>query len=204
MTDFDYLAYPRALRELIEAFRGLPGIGPRSAERLVLALLQWPDERLQQFGTKLAELKTRIRACTVCGNLSEEQRCSICCSAERDQSKICVVEQPTQILVLERSGAYNGHYHVLGGRLAPLDGQGPEQLNLEPLRQRLATGEVKELILATSLDVEGEATAAFLAQEFRSAAVSISRIASGMPVGGDLAFADVATLAVALQRRRNL
>jgi recombination protein RecR len=194
--------YPQALAAVISALERLPGIGRRTAERLTLALLDWPEETLSEFGQRLARLRTDVRTCEVCGNLADGERCRICRDASRDQAAICVVEEATQIPTIERSGCYHGLYHVLGGRLEPLAGTGPEELNLDALRQRIAEGQVTELILATGSDVEGEATAAFLADELGGHGLNISRIASGIPVGADLSYADSATVAMAINRRR--
>jgi recombination protein RecR len=202
MADGD--AYPEALRRLVAYLKRLPGIGGRTASRLALALLDWPEELLASFGKELASLRENVKWCHICGNLADGDTCRICLSANRDRTQICVVEVATQIPVFESSGGYRGLYHVLGGRLMPLEGMGPEDLRVEELRARLADGEVRELILATSPDVEGEATAHFLAAEFAGCDVSITRIAAGVPVGADLSYADAATMARALSGRRAL
>jgi recombination protein RecR len=202
MSDGD--AYPEALRRLVAYFKRLPGIGGRTASRLALALLDWPDELLQAFGQELASLRENVKWCTTCGNLADTDTCRICRSADRDRTQICVVEVATQIPVFESSGSYRGLYHVLGGRLQPLEGVGPDDLRVQELRDRLTGGEVEELILATSPDVEGEATAHYLAAEFAVAGVRITRIAAGVPVGADLSYADAATMARALAGRRAL
>jgi recombination protein RecR len=196
--------YPKALQRLIELFGRLPGIGKRTAERLALAVLEWPDEHLQRFGDELVHLKERVTFCTVCGNFAETELCAICQSVDRQQDTICVVEHAAQIAVIEDCGSYRGLYHVLGGKLVPLDGKGPEDLRVEELRTRLAQGDVKEVIVATSPDVEGEATAHFLAEEFSDLPVSFSRIAAGVPVGADLSYADAATMAMAMGGRRSI
>jgi recombination protein RecR len=185
-------------------FKRLPGIGGRTASRLALALLDWPDELLETFGQELAALRENVKWCTTCGNLSDTETCRICRSPERDRTQICVVEVATQIPVFESSGSYRGLYHVLGGRLLPLEGIGPDELRVQELRDRLGSGEVQELILATSPDVEGEATAHYLAAEFAATGVQITRIAAGVPVGADLSYADAATMARALAGRRTL
>lgn len=196
--------YPPVLDELILSLRRLPGIGTRTAERLALSLLTWPQEELQSLGTLLSTLKSRLRSCEVCGNLTEEPRCRICSDPNRQADVVCVVEQASQIPVIERAGCFRGLYHVLGGRLEPLEGKGPEALKLAELRARVAAGVVRELILATSSDVEGEATAAYLVSELREFPVTITRIAAGVPVGADLGFADSATIAVAMNARRRM
>jgi len=194
--------YPQALEELIVSLRRLPGIGSRTAERLALAMLDWPAPELEQFGEQLATLKKRLRFCDNCGNLAEGPLCRICADPRRQTDVICVVEHPGQIPVFERAGCFRGLYHVLGGRIEPLDGKGPGELHIEPLRHRLQTGQVRELILATSSDIEGEATAAYLADTFRDLPVAITRLAAGLPIGADLGFADSATISVALSARR--
>jgi len=196
--------YPQALEELIEALRRLPGIGARTAERLALALIAWPAEELQALGTLLGTLRTRLHACEICGNLADEARCRICNDPQRQTDVICVVEEASQIPVIERARCYHGLYHVLGGRLEPLADTGPGDLRITELRRRIEAGGVRELILATSSDVEGEATAAYLAGEFRNPALSITRIAAGVPVGADLGFADSATIAVAMNARQRM
>ena len=197
-------AYPQALRRLVAYLKRLPGVGARTASRLALSLLDWPEELLQAFGGELAAIRQNVKWCHICGNLADDDVCRICRSADRDRSQICVVEVATQVPVIESAGCYRGLYHVLGGRLVPLDGIGPEDLRIEELRTRLAEGETQELILATSPDVEGEATAHFLAAEFAGAGVRITRIAAGVPVGADLSYADAATMARALGGRQSL
>ena len=197
-------SYPQALEELILSLRRLPGIGSRTAERLALAMLDRTAHDLELFGAHLANLKKRLRFCDSCGNLSEAPLCRICSDPRRQTDVICVVEQAGQIPVFERAGCFRGLYHVLGGRIEPLEGRGPGELRIEALRRRLEGGQVRELILATSPDVEGEATAAYLADAFRGLSVTISRLASGIPVGADLGFADSATIAVAINARRTV
>jgi len=197
----DSAVYPQSLQRLIGFLSRLPGIGRRTAERLALALLEWPEEDLRHFGEHLARLRQEVKTCALCGNLSDEETCAICRSPGRQVDTLCVVETAAQIPVFEKSGCYRGLYHVLGGRIAPLQGKGPEDLTIGALRRRLEQGGIQELILAMSPDVEGEATAAFLAGEFAGLGVRITRIASGVPVGADLSYADAATLASALGGR---
>ncbi len=196
--------YPLALKRLVQFLRRLPGIGNRTAERLAFALLDWSDEDLDSFGSSIAQLRKQIQFCEICGNLADEKICRICRSSTRDQNTICVVENSAQITAIEKSGAYRGLYHVLGGRIVPLEDKGPDELRIEELRRRLESGTVKEMILATGSDVEGEATANYLATEFKSFPVNITRIAAGIPVGADLSFADSATMAIAMSGRRQL
>ncbi|NLF93694.1 MAG: recombination protein RecR [Oligosphaeraceae bacterium] len=195
---------PAPLQNLTEALSRLPGVGKRTAERLALALLDWPEEQLRSLGENLIQLRQRIHPCRQCGNYSETELCAICTSPQRQNHIICVVETAAQIGVFENSGSYHGLYHVLGGRLSPLNGKGPEDLRLNELRTRLQSGSVSELIIATSPDVDGEATAHFLTQEFASLPLTISRIASGIPAGADLSYADAATLSMALSGRRKI
>ena len=198
----DSLGYPQSLLRLIGFLSHLPGVGQRTAERLALALLAWPEEDLTEVGDALKHLRRDVRPCPACGNFSDGGPCAICRSPGRQSDLICVVETAAQIPVFEKSGCYRGLYHVLGGRIAPLQGIGPEDLAIAALRQRLQTGGIREVILATSPDVEGEATASYLAAEFAALDVSLTRIASGVPVGADLSYADAATLASALGGRR--
>jgi recombination protein RecR len=200
----DSAAYPQSLQRLIGFLCRLPGIGRRTAERLALALLTWPEEDLAHFGQQLARLRQDVRTCVVCGNYSDGEQCSICRSPGRQPAVLCVVETAAQIPALEKSGGFKGLYHVLGGRISPLQGKGPEDLAIPALRRRLEQGGIQELILATSLDLEGEATAAYLAAELAAPGLRITRIASGIPVGADLSYADAATLASALGGRRDM
>ena len=197
-------SYPTALRDLIHSLSGLPGIGARTAERLALTMLEWPEERLATLAEQIGGLPERVKHCARCGNLADTDECRVCSSASRDATLVCVVEQPSQIAAIERSGSYDGRYHVLGGRLAPLDGVGPEDLRIPQLKERIESEHIREVILATGSDVEGEATAAYLAEELRPQGVSVSRIAAGIPVGADLSYADSATMATALTARRPL
>ncbi|MDD3118300.1 MAG: recombination mediator RecR [Victivallales bacterium] len=194
--------YPEALEELIELLKSLPGIGRRSAERLALALLQWPPEKLAVFGDLMRELPVRITFCPECGNLAADGGlCPICRAPSRDRSVICVVEQATQIINIEKSGLYHGLYHVLGGKLAPLEGKNPADLNLETLPRRIDAGPVGELVLALSSDVEGRATAAYIAGMLAGKGLRITRLASGLPAGSDISYADPETLAAAFSGR---
>lgn len=197
--------YPEAIEELADALGRLPGIGKRTAERLALALLEWPAENVQQLGRQLQELPDRIRHCDACGNLAEEALCRICRDPRRDSHTLCVVETARAVPVIEKTGRFRGLYHVLGGKLAPLDGVSADDLNLKGLYQRIGDLGVQEVILATGPDVEGEATAAYIQDELRGKfAVRLTRIARGLPVGADLSYADAATMALALESRREL
>lgn len=200
----DTTVYPVSLQRLIGFLSRLPGIGRRTAERLALALLEWPAEELEHFGQQIAHLRQEVKACSLCGNFSDGDRCAICSRPDRQGEVVCVVETAAQIAVFEKSACYRGLYHVLGGRISPLQGVGPEDLAIAALRRRLEQGGIQELILATSPDVEGEATAAYLAAELGAQGLRITRIACGVPVGADLSYADAATLASALGGRRTL
>ncbi|NLZ59485.1 MAG: recombination protein RecR [Lentisphaerae bacterium] len=195
---------PKALQSLVEQLSRLPGVGKRSAERLALALLQWPDEHLGRLAEDLRLLHERIKSCRCCGNYSEQELCPLCSSSSRRRELLCVVESAVQISVIERSQAFQGLYHVLGGKLSPLNGKGPQDLRIKELAERLDQGGIAELIIATSPDMEGEATAHYLAEEFAHLPITISRIASGIPAGADLSHADAATLGLAMHGRRNM
>lgn len=192
---------PAPLSRLVEHLNGLPGIGPKSAMRLALSLLTKPDSEVQQLAEALSELHATMGFCERCGCFAEHGRCDICDNVRRDGSIICVVEQPVDVLMLERGHGFNGHYHVLHGRLSPIDGLGPEQLRISPLDKRIAERGVKELILATSATVDGEATAHFLARRYAASGVKVSRIARGVPEGGELEYLDEYTLSRALDQR---
>jgi len=198
----DQLTYPVALQELIAVLKQLPGIGSRTAERLALAMLEWPADRLSALSRLTGDLKQRVSYCRTCGNFADGDECRLCANPMRRHDTVCVVEYPPQVAVIERSGSFDGVYHVLGGRLMPLEGRGPEQLNLRPLVRRIESGDIREAIIATSPDVEGEATAAYIARELKGLDVKLSRIAAGIPVGADMAFADSATMAMAISARR--
>jgi recombination protein RecR len=195
-----------SLEALIEELGKLPGIGPKSATNLAYHLVSQSPERLRRLAERISILPERVRDCSICGNLTEVDPCSYCTDTARDGSQLCVVESAVDLLSIERSGAYTGRYHVLGGVLSPLDGVGPAQLRIRELLERLRSGEVREIILATNPSVEGEATANYLNQTVASLdlKISLSRFARGLPVGGDLAYADEETLAVAIRSRKML
>lgn len=192
---------PAPLAQLVEHLNGLPGIGPKSAMRLALSLLGKPEDEVKQLAAVLSGLHAKMGFCERCGSFAEHGRCDICDNVRRDGSVICVVEQPVDVLMLERGRSFNGHYHVLHGRLSPIDGLGPEQLRISSLDRRVADRHVKELILATSATVDGEATAHFLARRYAASEVKISRIARGVPEGGELEYLDEYTLSRALDQR---
>ncbi|HXX64268.1 MAG TPA: recombination mediator RecR [Bacteroidota bacterium] len=189
-----------ALQQLIEEFSKLPGIGRKSAQRIALHLLKQPREEVVRMAKALVNVKDRIRYCSVCCNITEQDPCAICASAKRDRTLICVVEEPNDVLAIEKTNDFSGLYHVLGGSLSPLDGIGPEDIKVQELLQRIGPG-IAEVILAMNPNVEGEATTIYLTRLLKPLGVRISRIARGLPVGGDLEFADEATLSRALEGR---
>ena len=191
----------KPLNNLYEQFRRLPGVGNKSALRLAYHIIDMPEADVQRLAETLLQAKRDIRFCKECFNLTDGEVCSICEDEKRDHSMICVVEQPQDAVAMERSHGYTGVYHVLHGCLSPLDGIGPEELRIKELLFRLGKEDVKEVILATNSNVEGEATAAYLAQLLRNQPVIVSRIARGLPMGGDLEYADEVTLAKALENR---
>jgi len=192
---------PRPLAQLIEQLSALPGIGPKTAMRLGLNMLSKPRAEMQQLSQSLMQLHEAMGFCPVCGSFSEQGHCMMCDNVKRDRSVICVVEQPVDVLMLERGRGFSGSYHVLHGRLSPIDGVGVGQLNIAALDQRIAGKEAAELILATSATVDGEATAHFIARRYRDQGVKVSRIARGVPEGGELEYLDEYTLARALDQR---
>ncbi len=192
---------PLPLAQLIEQLSGLPGIGPKTAMRLALNLLSKPKSDVKQLSETLAGLHDAMGFCARCGSFAEHEHCSICEHVRRDGQAVCVVEQAVDVLMLERGQGFSGHYHVLHGRLSPIDGVGVEQLNIKALDERIASGSIKELILATSATVDGEATAHFIARRYSTHDVKVSRIARGVPEGGELEYLDEYTLARALEQR---
>ncbi len=196
--------YPEAIEELMEFLRGVPGVGRRSAERMALAMFKWDEPKLEAMSETLRTLKSRVRTCVECGNLAGSENgglCAICASVSRDPVSLCIVEEATQIRNIEASGVFKGHYHVLGGRIAPLEGKGIDSINIEGLEKRLDKGVIKEIIFALSPDVEGQATAVYIARRFVGRGLRISRLAQGLPAGSDLSYADPATIAAAMNGR---
>lgn len=194
-----------AIEELVAEFARLPGIGRKTAQRLTYFLLKQPTEDAARLARAVATLRERVRPCSRCGNLTEADPCAICADPRRDAATVCVVEEASDVLAIERAGEYRGVYHVLGGRLSPLDGVGPEQLNVAGLVRRLENGEaVQEIILATNPSVEGEATAHYLERLVRPHGVSLSRLGRGLPMGSELEYADGETIAQAIAARRPL
>jgi len=190
-----------AVDNLVAQLTRLPGIGTRTAQRLAFHILAVPSDEANALGHAIADVKARVRPCRDCGNLTEDELCGVCADTRRDRTVICVVEQPVDVLSLERTHEYRGLYHVLGGALSPLDGVEPRDLRIEQLLERAGDGVVEEVVLATNPTMTGEATAAYLADRLRER-VSVTRLASGLPVGGDLEYADEVTLGRALSGRR--
>jgi len=192
------------MSELVAALARLPGIGPRSAERLALHLLQTDERQVQELARVLVCARERIRTCDRCGGLTETQPCRVCANPARDGSLVCVVEKPVDILLFEKAGSYRGLYHVLGGKLSPLQGTEPEDLSIAALEVRLGNEPIREVILALPTDVEGDATSSYLARRLAERPVRVSRLAHGLPAGSALEFADELTLSRALEGRQAL
>jgi recombination protein RecR len=197
-------SYAPPLVRLIEELSKLPTVGPKTAQRLAFHMLSMPAEDAEALAAAILEAKRRIRSCSVCANLTEADPCAICTSPKRDRTVICVVETPRDLAAMERTREFTGLYHVLQGAISPLDGIGPDDLRIAELLQRIGTGEVREVIVATNPRVEGEATALYLSKVLKPLGVRVTRIAHGLPVGGDLEYADEVTLARALEGRREL
>ncbi|MEY2693679.1 MAG: hypothetical protein RL142_27 [Actinomycetota bacterium] len=195
--------YEGIVQELIDELGRLPGVGPKSAQRIAFHLLQTEDDLPQRLARVLIEVKEKVRFCDICGNVSEQDRCNICRDERRDKSSICVVEESKDVQAIERTREFRGLYHVLGGAISPIQGIGPEQLRIKELMTRLSNTEIKEVILATNPNLEGEATATYLVRMLSSLGISVTRLASGLPVGGDLEYADEVTLGRAFSGRRS-
>ena len=201
----DYTANDgHALQRLLDELGRLPGIGPKSAQRIAYYLLEADAEEARRLAHAILEVKQQVHFCPVCFSYATRERCDICADSSRDRTSICVVSEPRDVQAIERTGTYRGLYHVLGGVISPMDKIGPDQLHVRELLSRLASDEVGEVILATNPDVEGETTAAYLARQIRPLGVRVTRLASGLPVGGDLEYADEVTLGRAIEARREL
>ena len=196
--------YPKSIRNAIRSISRLPGIGEKTAERLAMHILKAPRTEAEQLARSISELKANTLLCRRCFGLSDAPVCDICRSAGRNEQLLCVVEQPADMVSVEKSGAFNGLYFVLGGSLSPMDGIGPGDLRIRELTARIEEGNIKELILATSTTVEGESTAAYLADTLGRFELKVSRIASGVPIGGDLKYVDQVTLRRAMEGRRDI
>ncbi len=196
--------YDGALQDLIDELGALPGVGPKSAQRIAFHILNTDKEEVMRLARALEDVKDKVRFCDTCGNISEDERCLICRDPRRDQTLICVVEEAKDVEVIERTASYRGLYHVLGGAIDPMRGIGPDQLRIRQLLGRLGSNDVSEVIIATDPNIEGEATATYLARMLDTMQVPASRLALGLPVGGDLEYADEITLGRAFEGRRRI
>ncbi|MCF8023915.1 MAG: recombination mediator RecR [Desulfobacteraceae bacterium] len=194
--------YPEAIVKLIRHLRKLPGIGEKTAERFAMYLLAAPGQEVSALAASIAELKEKVKICNTCFCLSDSETCRICSDPSRNHSLVCAVETPADMAAIEKSGAYTGVYHVLQGLLSPMDGIGPDEIRIRELVNRVAAGKVKEIIIATSTSVEGEATSDYITRSLKSYPVKITRIASGVPMGGELKYIDQVTLKKAMEARR--
>ena len=199
MMDF----YPVAIEKLIEEFAKLPSIGQKTAQRLTLHILNLPDDEVREFANALVKARGTIKYCSVCGNFTDKDPCPLCDNPNRDKGTICVVEQPKDIMTMEKVKEYNGVYHVLHGNISPMQGRGPQDIRIRELVSRMSE-DVKEVILATNPNIEGEATAMYISKVLKPLDIKVTRIASGIPVGGDLDYADEVTLSKALEGRKEL
>lgn len=193
--------YPKSMNALIKEFGKLPGIGPKSAQRLTFFILRNSNEEAKKMAEAILKVKVSVRFCKICNNLSDSEICDICSNPTKDDTIICVVEKPNDVISIEKMGNYNGIYHVLLGALSPLDGIGPKDLKIDDLIKRVKNGKVKEVIIATDSNTEGEATALYITKLLKATGVKLTRIASGIPVGADLEYADQATLMKAFEGR---
>ena len=196
--------YEGIVQDLIDEFARLPGVGPKGATRIAFYLLNSDNSEVERFAQVLKEVKEKVRFCKECYNVAENELCRICADSRRDSSGICVVEEPKDVLAVERTREFRGRYHVLGGAISPIDGIGPDDLRIKELMTRLADGKVTEIILATDPNLEGEATATYLARLISPLGLKVTRLASGLPVGGDLEYADEITLGRAFEGRRQV
>jgi recombination protein RecR len=196
--------YEGVVQDLIDELGRLPGVGPKSAQRIAFHILQADPADVRRLAEALTEVKAKVRFCTVCGNVAQDEQCRVCRDPRRDPTVICVVEESKDVVAVERTREFRGRYHVLGGAISPIDGIGPDDLRIRELLARLADGSVTELILATDPNLEGEATATYLARMVGSMDLRVTRLASGLPVGGDLEYADEVTLGRAFEGRRLL
>ena len=196
--------YEGAVQDLIDELGRLPGVGPKSAQRIAFHLLQADPIDVKRLVSALVEVKDKVRFCSICGNVAQEEQCRICRDERRDRALICVVEEPKDVVAIERTREFRGRYHVLGGAISPIEGIGPDDLRIRELLARLASDDITEIIIATDPNLEGEATATYLARLLRPMGLRVTRLASGLPVGGDLEYADEVTLGRAFEGRRLL
>ncbi len=195
--------YEGIIQDLIDELGRLPGVGPKSAQRIAFHIIQSDRVDVSRLAEVLKTVKERVKFCTTCGNISEEELCKICRDPRRDNTSICVVEESKDVIAIEKTREFKGKYHVLGGAISPIDGIGPENLRIRELMQRLAETEIAEVIIATDPNLEGEATATYLTRLIKPLGVKVSRLASGLPVGGDLEYSDEVTLGRAFEGRRS-
>jgi recombination protein RecR len=196
--------YEGAVQDLIDELGRLPGIGPKSAQRIAFHVLEADAEDMMRLADAIRTVKDKVKHCSICFNVSEQETCSICRDERRDRAQICVVEESKDVMAIERTRTFRGRYHVLGGSINPIAGIGPDQLHIRELLTRLQNAEIEEVILATDPNLEGEATATYLARMLGSTGLKVTRLASGLPVGGDLEYADEVTLGRAFEGRRNV
>ena len=196
--------YEGIVQDLIDELGRLPGVGPKSAQRIAFHILAAEPVDVLRLSTILREVKEKVRFCSICGNVAEQEQCRICLDPRRDLTVLCVVEEPKDVLAIEKTREFRGRYHVLGGAISPIDGIGPDDLRIRELLARLSDGTIVEVILATDPNLEGEATATYLARMLSPLGVAVSRLASGLPVGGDLEYADEVTLGRAFEGRRRV
>ena len=196
--------YPPSIEALIDALAKLPGVGPKTAQRLAMHLLHTKEADALGLAKAIVDARQKVRRCNRCGNLTDTELCPVCQDPNRQQNSICVVEQPGDVIVMEKTGEYKGLYHVLHGALSPMEGIGPKELTIDLLMQRLRQGGVQEVVMATNTSVEGETTAMYLARLIKPLGIKVSRLAHGVPVGGDLEYTDEATLARAFLGRKEL
>jgi recombination protein RecR len=194
--------YEGVVQELIDELGRLPGVGPKSAQRIAFHLLQTEDDLAERLAKVLIEVKERVRFCEICGNVSEQEKCNICRDERRSRTSICVVEESKDVQAIERTREFRGLYHVLGGAISPIEGIGPDQLRIKELMTRLSDPNIQEVIIATDPNLEGEATATYLSRMLSTLGITVTRLASGLPVGGDLEYADEVTLGRAFSGRR--
>ena len=193
--------YPESILKLIKSLSKLPGIGRKTGERLALYILHAPYSEAETLASNILELKSKVKLCSTCFALSDKEKCRICSDPSRNGSEICVVENPADMVAIEKSGAYSGLYHVLGGALSPMDGIGPDEIRLKELLSRTQSATTREIIIATGTDVEGEATASYISDSLKNTGIKITRIASGVPMGGDLQYVDKVTMQRAMEGR---
>jgi len=201
ITDNNMSHYPSSILSLIKNLSRLPGIGEKTAERLAMHILRAPAKEAEQLARSILELKEKARLCSLCFALSDTDICNICGNPERDPTVLCVVEQPAEMAAVEKSASFKGLYHILQGVLSPMDGIGPDNIRVKELLSRIEKGEIKEVVLATGTNVEGESTASYLSERLRNYPVRVTRIASGVPIGGDLKYVDPLTLKRAMETR---